>query len=150
HERGGDSRRSGSTSSARSRVAENVGVDSKIGDSITFMIVQVEGRRERKKRAVRESILAVSRKLLAKGTFEQTRVEQIAESADVAQATFFNYFPTKRHVLRALAEETMLGMYTILEAKRLEPKPTLEKLADYFSGSAVAVARKKLLPRELL
>jgi hypothetical protein len=53
-------------------------------------------------------------------------------------------------VVRAMAEETMRGMYALLDEKRREDTPTLEKLEGYFRTSAIAVGRKKLLPRELL
>jgi len=54
-----------------------------------------EGRRERKKREVRERIADAARSSFW-STARATTVEQIARSADVAQATFFNYFPASR------------------------------------------------------
>jgi AcrR family transcriptional regulator len=42
--------------------------------------------------------------LFAKHGFSETTTEQITEAADVGQGTFFNYFPTKPHVLTVLTE----------------------------------------------
>jgi AcrR family transcriptional regulator len=38
-------------------------------------------------------------RLFVRRGFEAVTVEQIAEAADVGKGTFFNYFPTKTHVL---------------------------------------------------
>jgi len=60
-------------------------------------------RRERKKAALRQRILAEARQLIVRKGYWATKVEEIAEAADVAPATFFNYFPGKSALLAALA-----------------------------------------------
>jgi AcrR family transcriptional regulator len=62
------------------------------------------GRRERKSRETREKILHAALQLFAERGFFETTTEQITEAADVGQGTFFNYFPTKQHVLAVLSE----------------------------------------------
>jgi AcrR family transcriptional regulator len=62
------------------------------------------GRRERKKQELRERIVDAANTLIAQQGLAQTTVDQIAELADIAQATFFNYFPTKAAVVDALVE----------------------------------------------
>ncbi|HSC78681.1 MAG TPA: TetR family transcriptional regulator, partial [Candidatus Acidoferrales bacterium] len=57
------------------------------------------GRRARRKAELRQRILAAAFELFARQGFFATTVEQITEAADVAKGTFFNYFPTKEHVL---------------------------------------------------
>jgi AcrR family transcriptional regulator len=64
-----------------------------------------EGRRERKKRELRERIYQTARMLFLERGFEATTVEQIAEAADVAQATFFNHFAGKNAVLAEMTRE---------------------------------------------
>lgn len=64
-----------------------------------------EGRRERKKRELRERIYQTARMLFLQRGFEATTVEQIAEAADVAQATFFNHFSGKNAVLAEMTRE---------------------------------------------
>jgi AcrR family transcriptional regulator len=43
-------------------------------------------------------------KLFAERGIAGTTVEDITEAADVGKGTFFNYFPTKEHVLQAFGE----------------------------------------------
>ena len=61
-------------------------------------------RRERKKEETRERIFNVACKLFRDKGFEQTTIDEIAEKADVAKGTFFNYFPRKEAVLGFLSE----------------------------------------------
>lgn len=59
------------------------------------------GRRERKKLATRRRILEAALGLFEEKGYEATTVEEIAERADVAKGTVFNYFPQKRAFLLA-------------------------------------------------
>jgi AcrR family transcriptional regulator len=54
-----------------------------------------EGRRERKKRQTRATIVAAAFTLFAERGFEAVTVSEIAGAADVARATLFSYFHTK-------------------------------------------------------
>ena len=62
------------------------------------------GRRERKRVETRDKLFRTALKLFAKRGFFETTTEDITEAADVGQGTFFNYFPSKQHVLMALFE----------------------------------------------
>ena len=53
------------------------------------------GLRERKKQQTRQLIADTARRLFAKRGFEGVTVAEVARTADVAEATVFNYFPTK-------------------------------------------------------
>ena len=59
------------------------------------------GRRERKKREVRRRLYEAAITLFRERGFDDTPVEAITEAADTSKGTFFNYFPTKEHVLAA-------------------------------------------------
>jgi AcrR family transcriptional regulator len=61
-------------------------------------------RRERKKRETRQRLMKAALRLFGERGYDDTTVEQIAEAADVAKGTFFNYFETKETILPALAE----------------------------------------------
>jgi TetR/AcrR family transcriptional regulator, cholesterol catabolism regulator len=63
------------------------------------------GRRERKKLEVERRIREAALQLFHEKGYEATTVEEIAERADVAKGTFFNYFPRKDSLLEALAED---------------------------------------------
>ncbi len=61
-------------------------------------------RRERKKEETKERIVKAAMRLFKHRGFEATTVDEIAEQADVAKGTFFNYFPHKEAVFSYLAE----------------------------------------------
>lgn len=65
------------------------------------------GRRERRRAETREKLYRAAMQLFAKQGFFQTTTEEITEAADVGQGTFFNYFPTKQHVLTVLSEKQL-------------------------------------------
>lgn len=65
-----------------------------------------EGRMERKKRELRQKISSVAIKLFEQQGFANTTMEQIAEEADVARKTLYNYFPVKE----AIADEYVKGI----------------------------------------
>jgi AcrR family transcriptional regulator len=49
-----------------------------------------------------QRILSEAVRLFEKQGYSSTTVEQITEAADVGKGTFFNYFPSKEHVLLSL------------------------------------------------
>jgi AcrR family transcriptional regulator len=57
------------------------------------------GLRERKKAKTRASIREHALRLFREQGYAATRVEQIAETAEVSPATFYRYFPTKEDVV---------------------------------------------------
>jgi AcrR family transcriptional regulator len=57
------------------------------------------GLRERKKLQTRQLIADTARRLFAERGFEAVSVAQVAREADVAEATIFNYFPTKEDLV---------------------------------------------------
>jgi AcrR family transcriptional regulator len=92
-------------------------------------------RRERKKEETKERIFKAALKLFKANGFEATTIDDIAEEADVAKGTFFNYFPRKEAVLGYLGamwiEEAEQRAETILQ----EPGPAqariIEMLAEF-------------------
>ncbi|GAC1513399.1 MAG: TetR/AcrR family transcriptional regulator [Chloroflexota bacterium] len=65
------------------------------------------GRRERKRQAVHDSLLAAAEELFRLQGIARTTVDDIVQAVDVARQTFFNHFPYKE----ALALE--LGAHSI-------------------------------------
>jgi AcrR family transcriptional regulator len=58
-------------------------------------------RRERRGAEIRERLFRAALKLFAEKGFAKTTVEDITNAADVGKGTFFNYFPSKDHILIA-------------------------------------------------
>lgn len=64
----------------------------------------VPSRRERRSAETRERLFREALKLFAKEGFAETTVEDITNAADVGKGTFFNYFPSKEHILLEFGE----------------------------------------------
>ena len=62
------------------------------------------GRRERQRLQTRQKLYEAAMRLFAERGFFETTTEDITEAADVGLGTFFNYFPSKQHVLAAVGE----------------------------------------------
>jgi len=77
-------------------------------------------RRERRRRELHERILESAIGLFLCKGFEATTALEIANSADVAEKTFYNHFPTKQHLIEELAERSLQTASELLaEARRL-------------------------------
>jgi AcrR family transcriptional regulator len=63
------------------------------------------GLRERKKSETRQHIADVAARLFAEHGFDEVTVDQVAQAADVAKKTVFNYFPTKEDLVFDRAED---------------------------------------------
>jgi AcrR family transcriptional regulator len=61
-------------------------------------------RRERRSAELRERLFRSALRLFAEKGFAETTVEDITEAADVGKGTFFNYFPSKDHILLAFSD----------------------------------------------
>ncbi len=61
-------------------------------------------KRERNKAANREAILQAGREVFVEMGFGAANVRDIVRRTDLAAGTFYNYFPDKESVLRALVE----------------------------------------------
>ncbi|MEJ2503485.1 MAG: helix-turn-helix domain containing protein, partial [Gemmatimonadota bacterium] len=62
-------------------------------------VTQPGSRRERKKEATRRRIVDAATRLFGERGFDAPTVDEIAESADVAKGTIYNYFSTKEELL---------------------------------------------------
>src|SRR6266566_1339977 len=62
----------------------------------------IRSRRERHGSELRERLFRAALALFAKKGYLETTVEDITEAIDVGKGTFFNYFPSKDHILRGL------------------------------------------------
>ena len=63
------------------------------------------GKRERTKAANREAILVAARRVFSDLGYGAASVRDVVRETDLATGTFYNYFPDKESVLRALVDE---------------------------------------------
>ena len=70
------------------------------------LLDSVSGRRERTKAANRAAILAAARDVFSRQGYEAASVRDVVRRTDLASGTFYNYFPDKAALFRALVEET--------------------------------------------
>jgi len=88
---------------------------------------QVVGRRERKKRATHAALSEAALRLCSEHGLDNVTVERIAEEADVALRTFFNYFSSKEE---AVVAGDAADAAALVEAFRERPEhePVVEAL----------------------
>ena len=108
------------------------------------------GRRERKRRELHQRIFRTARGLFLEQGFDATTVAQIAEAADIAQATFFNHFPSKQAVLREMGSEVFERFRALLEEQRERSASTRERLRGFATRGAEIIERTPELTRDVL
>ena len=107
-------------------------------------------RRERKKLAVRQSILDAAAALFSDQGVGATTVDQIAELADVSQTTFFNYFSTKTGLVDAFIADLVVLFDGILERAREADAPVARTVQVLFQASADLTEVQHRLLRDLI
>ncbi len=75
-------------------------------------------RRERQSLERRERLFRSALDLFARKGFAETTVEDITNAADLGKGTFFNYFPSKEHVLLAFSEMQLAKLKAAFEEMR--------------------------------
>jgi TetR/AcrR family transcriptional regulator, cholesterol catabolism regulator len=108
------------------------------------------GRRERKKLEVLHRIREAALALFREKGYEATTVEEIAERADVAKGTFFNYFPRKDGLLEALAEDLVEELFEELGPVESWEGTARDQLLRLFFGVGELVARDPELSKVMI
>jgi AcrR family transcriptional regulator len=93
-------------------------------------------RRERHRLETRARLYRAALDLFAERGFMETTVENITEAADVGKGTFFNYFPTKEHVLAAYGAERVARVEQALKDAKATKGPVLEVIRKLAADSA--------------
>jgi AcrR family transcriptional regulator len=84
------------------------------------------GRRERHRTETRDRLYRAALALFAERGFLETTVEDITEAADVGKGTFFNYFPTKEHILAEFGGQRTAALERALQKARATKGPVLD------------------------
>jgi AcrR family transcriptional regulator len=96
-------------------------------------------RRERRRIETRERIYRAALEIFARRGYLDTTVEDITEAADVGKGTFFNYFPTKEHVLATFGDERVAAIERSLQNVRTAKqsvRAALKELATDLAGQS--------------
>lgn len=87
------------------------------------------GRVERRKARTRSALLAAARALFASRGMEQTTIAEIAEQADVATGSFYNYFATKEQLLEALLVDELSRQLALLQQRQAQAEDVVERVS---------------------
>jgi AcrR family transcriptional regulator len=104
-------------------------------------------RLERRKRDVREKILAAAFDLFLSQGIAVTTIEEICERADVANRTFFNHFATRQDMIRALARRRLDVLHDVVFDRADEAIPA--RLIGVFDDIAATLAKSGNTFREM-
>jgi AcrR family transcriptional regulator len=90
-------------------------------------------RRQRRSAEIRERLFRAALALFAKNGFAETTVEDITNAADVGKGTFFNYFPSKDHILIAFSDMQIAKLQNAVN----EARESRESMATFLHGMSV-------------
>ena len=107
-------------------------------------------RRQRRSADIRERLFRAALELFAKKGFVETTVEDITEAADVGKGTFFNYFPSKDHILLAFGEMQLSKLEDAIEMVRRTDQPMPEFLRSLALRMTQEPTRNPAIIRALL
>ncbi len=107
-------------------------------------------RRARRGAATRESLFHAALDLFATKGFAETTVEDITEAADVGKGTFFNYFPTKDHLLLAFSDMQIAKLQVAVDQMVQSREPVRSYLRSFGVYMTQEPARNPSLIRALL
>jgi len=83
----------------------------------------IPDRRQRRSADIRERLFRAALQLFAEKGFVETTVGDITEAADVGKGTFFNYFPSKDHILLAFGEMQLAKLQDAVNTARNTNEP---------------------------
>src|SRR5260370_37052260 len=107
-------------------------------------------RRQRRSADIRERLFRHALELFAQKGFAETTVEDITEAADVGKGTFFNYFPSKDHILLAFGEMQLCKLEAAIEMARRAGEPMPDFLRSLGVRMTQEPTRNPALIRPLL
>ena len=109
------------------------------------------GRRERKKKAVRDSICNETIKLIERHGVDGVTIDAICDCVDIAKKTFYNYYASKHELLLDLCQMVLLQG---TEAMMLEVMHSGKSAGDQLAEIIAVIAKRDQdaggLERELI
>src|SRR5271166_5488528 len=107
-------------------------------------------RRERHSAERRERLFRAALDLFARKGFAETTVEDITNAADVGKGTFFNYFPSKDHILLAFGELQLGKLQLAMDEARRSSMPLPEFLRSLATRMTEEPIRHPAIVRSFL
>src|SRR6266404_4334245 len=110
----------------------------------------VPDRRQRRSAEIRERLFHAALTLFAEKGFAETTVEDITNAADVGKGTFFNYFPSKDHILLAFGEMQLGKLQEAINIARRTNEPMPQFLRALGARMTQEPTRNPAIIRALL
>lgn len=107
-------------------------------------------RRQRRSAELRDRLFGAALNLFAQKGFAETTVEDITNAADVGKGTFFNYFPSKDHILIAFSDLQVSRLADAVETMHRSHEPMPAFLRALSVRMTAEPARSPDLVRTLL
>jgi AcrR family transcriptional regulator len=103
----------------------------------------VGGLRERKKARLRQQIIETALHLFRQRGYEKTRIDDIVQTLEISQPTFFRYFPSKEAVLREVGRRAFARQAESLKSELSTKAPTEQRLRRFYEtlGNVTEVGR---------
>jgi AcrR family transcriptional regulator len=116
----------------------------------TVMAPPIVSRRERRSAELRERLFRSALALFASKGYAETTVEDITQAADVGKGTFFNYFPSKEHILMAFGEMQLAKLESVIDEAQKSRQPMPEVLRALVLRMTEEPVRNPSIVRALL
>ena len=110
----------------------------------------LRSRRERRSAELRERLFRSALTLFGAKGYAETTVEDITQAADVGKGTFFNYFPSKEHILMAFGEMQLGKLETIVREAEQSDRSMREVLRTLVLRMTEEPIRNPAIIRALL
>src|SRR6202008_4510302 len=106
--------------------------------------------RQRRSTEFRDRIFRAALDLFAERGFAKTTVEDITNAADIGKGTFFNYFPSKDHILIAFSEMQIGKLEMAVENAQHSNQPMPEFMRELSVKMTAEPARSPSVVRAIL
>jgi AcrR family transcriptional regulator len=107
----------------------------------------LNGKRERTKAHNRATIIAAAREVFAELGYDAAGVRDVIRRTDLAAGTFYNYFPDKESVFRAVLDETSQEVRRRLREVRTHAGSLEEFVGDAYRAWFAFLVEDELMSR---
>jgi len=98
----------------------------------------------------RERLFRAALKLFAEKGFAETTVENITAAAELGKGTFFNYFPSKEHILIAFGEMQIAKLESFVKKAQQSKEPLSAQLRSLITVMTEEPVRNPAIVRALI